>query len=144
MNPEKVGDTAVILGGGLVGVELSIYLSMLGRKVTIVEMLDNIAADVEGGILPSLLKLVEKYGITVMTGTKVTGVDGNDVTVEKDGVTQTLPFDQVVLALGLMPNNSIAEELKGIVETVVVAGDARVIKKALEATRDGFVAGLSV
>ena len=40
--PEKTGDRVIILGAGLVGVELGIYLAMQGRKITIIEMLDRI------------------------------------------------------------------------------------------------------
>jgi NADPH-dependent 2,4-dienoyl-CoA reductase/sulfur reductase-like enzyme len=58
--PEKVGSRAVILGAGLVGVELGIYLAMLGRSVTIAEMLDRIS---DGGnfLISGLLGGFERY-----------------------------------------------------------------------------------
>lgn len=139
-----IGKKCAVLGGGLIGLETAVHLGWLGRDVTIIEMLDKIAADVEGGILPSLLKLVEKYGIKVLTKSKVSKIEEGKVTIDKDGKTETLDFDMVVLALGVKSENRIAEELKSAGASVIVAGDARVPKKALEATRDGFMAGLSI
>lgn len=138
------GAKCAILGGGLIGLETAVHLGWLGRDVTIIELLDKIAADVEGGVLPSLLKLVDCYGVKAITGAKVIKVDDGTVTFEKQGKKEHMTFDTVVLALGGKPENKIETELKGVVTEVISAGDAFKVRKAIDATREGFKAGSDV
>lgn len=135
------GEKCAVLGGGLVGLETAVHLGWLGRDVTIFEMMDKIAADVEGGVLPSLLELVERYRIKVVTGAKVIDIDEGTVTIEICGKKERHNFDTVAMAFGMKSENQLATELHDIVENVILVGDALTPRKALEATREGFVAG---
>lgn len=138
------GQVCAVLGGGMVGLEAAVHLGWMGRQVTIFEMRDEIAMDVESGVLPSLMDLVEKYGVDVKTGIVVTGVDNGEIRVIERGQSGSYRFDTVVLALGLEPEDGLFKEIEGMVDRVVLAGDAEKPGKAIEATRNGFVAGCRI
>ncbi|MDR1621960.1 MAG: FAD-dependent oxidoreductase, partial [Synergistaceae bacterium] len=140
----EAGQNVAVLGGGLVGLEAAVHLGWLGRNVTIFEMRDKIAADVESGVLPALLDLVKRYDLTVLTNANVKSVEGGRVKVSINEMDNEYVFDTVALAFGLKPIDHLAEELKGIVPEIIAAGDARVPAKAVEAVRTGFVAGSSI
>jgi NADPH-dependent 2,4-dienoyl-CoA reductase/sulfur reductase-like enzyme len=140
----EAGQNVAVIGGGLVGLEAAVHLGWLGRDVTIFEMKDKIGADIESGVLPALLDLVKQYGLTVLTNANVKSVEGGSVKVSIDGMDREYVFDTVALAFGLKPIDNLAEELKGIVPVIKVAGDASVPAKAVEAVRTGFVAGSGI
>ncbi|MEI6100625.1 MAG: FAD-dependent oxidoreductase [Eubacteriales bacterium] len=138
---KEPGKKCVVLGGGLVGLEAAVHLGWMGREVTIIEMMDTIAADVEGGVLPSLLELIDRYGVEVITGAKVSEIDGKTVAYETCRGKESQSFDTIVLALGLKSEDGLLSELKGTIPFVVTVGDALSPRKALEATREGFAQG---
>src|SRR5204863_5362208 len=77
----------VIIGGGIIGVELgSVYLR-LGSKVTVVEFLDRIVPSMDEEISKELLRILRKQGMEFMLSTKVTGVKskGKEVIVSAEG-----------------------------------------------------------
>jgi len=98
--PELAGENVLILGAGLVGVELAIYLSMLGRKVTIVEMMDAINDGGNFQHMKGVKVQLAKYKVDVRLSTKAAEITENGVVcVGKDGE-YTLPADTVVYAVG--------------------------------------------
>jgi len=135
------GKKCAVLGGGLVGIETAIYLGWLGRDVTVYEMLPQIAPGVEVALLPHLLNLLDKYNVKVITDALVEKIDGGTVTFNISGKQESSLYDTVVLAFGAKSENALADSLKGIVNEVKVVGDAHSPKMALDATREGFVAG---
>lgn len=137
------GQNVVIAGGGMIGSETATYLASLGRNVTIVEMLQDVAADEEYTRRVMLMKMFEEKHVKVMTNTKIINITSSGVQVEHDGSTAEVSADTVVLALGMTPENSLAEKLKGKTEVVVV-GDAIEARDGLEAIREGFLAGAGV
>lgn len=103
-NAVVFGNVAVI-GGGLVGVETAEYLAHLGCSVTIVEMLDAVAKEESGTILPTLTKELDSYGVVRHVNTKLDEICSDHVTVtasEKDAAPKTfdIPADFVVMAVG--------------------------------------------
>ncbi len=105
------GQNACIVGGGLIGLETAEALKQRGMAVTVVEMRDQLLP----GILdPELAFLVEKelrqQGVTVLTGSAVTGFAG-EATVEKVLIgDREIPADLVVLAPGVRPNTALARD----------------------------------
>jgi NADPH-dependent 2,4-dienoyl-CoA reductase/sulfur reductase-like enzyme len=96
--PETVGATAVILGGGLSGIELAIFLSGLGRKVTIMEMMETLS---DGGNPVHGLALageIERWAIQISTSTLATEVNERGVVGEYVGSAYTLPSCPTVQA----------------------------------------------
>ena len=102
-NPEKTGDSIVILGGGLVGTELSVFLGMQGKKCTILEMAPEL--NYGGNILQgqALALQYPKYGIEIHTGTRAVEVNGEGVIGEKDGEKTLYKADTVITAMGMKP-----------------------------------------
>ncbi|PKP93683.1 MAG: dihydrolipoyl dehydrogenase [Alphaproteobacteria bacterium HGW-Alphaproteobacteria-16] len=106
----KVPEHLVVIGGGVIGLELGSVWRRVGAKVTVVEYLDQILPGFDGDVRKESAKLFKKQGIEFKTDTKVTGVtvDGGKaiVTVEpaKGGEAQTIEADNVLVAIGRRPN----------------------------------------
>lgn len=95
----------VVIGGGLVGVETAEYLASLGCEVTIVEMLDAIAKEESGTILPTLTRELDANHVVRYTNTRLEEIHNDSVTVttaipEQEAKTFTIPADFVVMAVG--------------------------------------------
>lgn len=131
----------VIAGGGMIGCETAVYLTSLGREVTIVEMLPTIANDEEFTRRYLLMKAIKEQNIEVITEAKITEIKSDSVQIEKNKETINIDADTVVIALGMESNNTLAKELEGIVDLKVI-GDAKETRDALEATREGFLAAV--
>lgn len=98
--PEKL----VVIGGGVIGLEMASYFASAGSGVTVVEMLNKIAGPTDADISKILQKNLEKMGIKFMLGAKVTAVSGKVgagvVEVEADGKTEKLPATLVLVSTG--------------------------------------------
>ncbi|WP_438730327.1 dihydrolipoyl dehydrogenase [Parasphingorhabdus sp. DH2-15] len=106
----KVPDHLVLIGGGVIGLELGSVWRRLGAKVTVVEYLDQILPGMDGEIRKESAKIFKKQGFDIKTGTKVTGVTvkGKKATVSiepaKGGEGETLDADAVLVCIGRKPN----------------------------------------
>ena len=100
----------VVIGGGVIGLELGSVWKRLGARVTVVEYLDQILPGMDGEVRKESAKIFKKQGFELMTGTKVTGVrnegEGVIVTVEpaKGGEAKAIEADVVLVAIGRRPN----------------------------------------
>ena len=138
MHPEKAGQKVVILGGGLVGTELSVYLSMLGRTCMVLEMADTLTYG--GNILHgnALNLQFKKYGIDVRTGTRATAVTPDGVLAEDAEGQKLFAADTVVTAMGMTPNLEQALSLRLCAPTFYIAGDCRSPRSVREANWEGY------
>ena len=95
----------VVIGAGVIGLELGSVWSRLGAKVTVLEYLDRVLAGTDGEIAKEAKKIFEKQGITFKLGVRVTGarVEGSQVKVEIDGQ-EPVVCDRVLVAVGRVPN----------------------------------------
>jgi dihydrolipoamide dehydrogenase len=106
----KVPGHLVVIGGGVIGLELGSVWLRLGAKVTVVEYLDQILPGMDGDIRKDANRLFKKQGFDIRTGTKVTGcsVKGKKATLTmepaKGGDSETLEADVVLVAIGRRPN----------------------------------------
>ena len=100
----EVPKELVIIGGGVIGLEMGAYYSVAGSHVTVIEMLDHIAGPTDGEIRTILQKEYEKRGITFLLGAKVTGVADGKVLCEKDGKPMEVPADKVLCSIGRRAN----------------------------------------
>lgn len=97
---QQVPSQLVIIGGGVIGLEMASYFNTAGSKVTVVEMMNKIAGPMDAEISEILMKNYEKKGITFNLGCKVVGVENGKVLYEKDGKTLEVPADKVLLSIG--------------------------------------------
>ena len=106
----KVPEHLVVIGGGVIGLELGSVWRRLGARVTVVEYLDQILPGFDGEVRKESAKLFKKQGFELKTGTKVTGVtvEGETATVSLEpangGAAETLTADAVLVAIGRKPN----------------------------------------
>jgi 2,4-dienoyl-CoA reductase-like NADH-dependent reductase (Old Yellow Enzyme family)/thioredoxin reductase len=121
----RVGKKVAVIGGGLVGCETAEFLAEKGHKVTILEMLPQIGADIGPLVGPLLFERLEKHNVKSITGATLSGIGERDITYEKDGKTEILgDFDSVVIAVGSGPEDSLANQLEGSGISYYVIGDA--------------------
>ncbi len=90
----------VVIGGGVIGLEMAGYFNDIGAAVTVVEMLDKIAGPTDDEISAILQKNLKKRGVTFCLGCKVTGVNGGTVHYEKDGESHSVQAEKVLLSIG--------------------------------------------
>lgn len=137
-DPAALGDRVVILGGGLVGCETGIHLGMRGKQVTIVEMRDKLAADVNMFHGMALGMELKKY-VTAVTGAAGKAVTGEGlVYAGQDGVEHLIPADAVLCAVGMSPCTDVREALWNLVDEQYVVGDCVMPAQVTQAVSNAY------
>lgn len=133
-----VSGKVVVIGGGLVGLEVAEYLHGNTEEITVVEMLDRVAKDL--GQLRNICVMENLYafGINTLTNAKCVEIKENSVVIEREGKMEELPYDSVIVAIGARSRNSdniikVCKE-KGIPCHVI--GDAVRARRALNAVAE--------
>jgi 2,4-dienoyl-CoA reductase-like NADH-dependent reductase (Old Yellow Enzyme family)/thioredoxin reductase len=136
-NPTETGPRVAILGAGLVGIELAIHLGMLGKTVTVIEMLDAVNDGGNNMHAKSLPVQIKKYGITLLLSAKAEKID-------KDGVRchmlaegdreYSVPADSVIYAVGQRPRSEEAVALHDCAPLFWQIGDCVTPKNIMAAT----------
>lgn len=109
MNPDKMPKTLLVVGSGAIGIEFASFYRAMGAEVTVVEVLPQILPVEDSEIAGFVRKALEKQGIKILTGAKVTKLDkkADSVTATIDdgkGGTQSLTADRVISAVGVVGN----------------------------------------
>ena len=122
---QQVYGTVAVIGGGMVGCETAEYLAARGCRVSVIEMMDKIAAGESSTILPTLLENYKTYGVEQYPSHKVKEFRMDAVVCEnKDGAEVTIPCDYIVLAMGARSNAFDAAALEAASIPVYSIGDA--------------------
>ncbi len=122
---QQVYGTVAVIGGGMVGCETAEYLAARGCKVSVIEMMDKIAAGESTTILPTLLENYKTYGVEQYPSHKVKEFRMDAVVCEnKDAAEVTIPCDYIVLAMGARSNEFDAAALEAAGIPVYSIGDA--------------------
>ncbi|MBQ7164245.1 MAG: dihydrolipoyl dehydrogenase [Clostridia bacterium] len=95
-----IPETLAIIGGGVIGLEMASYFSSVGSKVVVVEMMNKIAGPTDAEVSGILQKSLEKKGVDFRLGAKVTAVEADGVVYEKDGKTEKVKADKVLVSIG--------------------------------------------
>jgi dihydrolipoamide dehydrogenase len=98
-----VPKTLVVVGGGAIGLELGSVWARLGSDVTVVEFLPKIAAAYDDDIVRNFTRLLQRQGLKIETGAKVTGYANGLLTAERDGKKLEFPAEKVLVAVGRRP-----------------------------------------
>jgi len=106
LNGEAVSGNCAVLGGGLVGTETAEFLAQKGLKVSIIEMLDQIATGESETVMPLIMKDFEEHDVKQYVNTKVKSIENNVIfaTNTKDGTDITIEADTIINALGSKKN----------------------------------------
>lgn len=140
----EVGVRVVIVGGGMVGCETADHLSRMGKRVTIIEMLDEIGKDMVWVARAPLLLRLTDAGVGIAVKAKVEGITDKGVKATREGESVFFEGDSVVLAVGMRPNRELAEKLENKVKAIYVIGDCDKPRKILDAISDGARVGREV
>jgi dihydrolipoamide dehydrogenase len=101
---EKVPEHMVVIGAGVIGLEMGSVWMRLGAKVTVIEALDRVLPPMDGAVSAEMKKILEKQGMEFHLGTKLTKAEKSGkkvkVTAEKDGKAMTIDCDKVLVAVG--------------------------------------------
>jgi len=143
---EEVGDKVAVIGGGMVGAETAEFLAEQGKKVTLIEMLEEIALDMGIVRKPYLMQSLSDYGAEVLISTRIEGISNQGIiATDSGGARKSIDiFDTIVLAVGAKPLDEISREIEGKVPKVYVIGDALKARKALEAIAEGARVGREI
>jgi len=143
-NPSKIGKNVVILGGGMVGCETAEFLAQRGRSVTIIEMLKDVALDVNPFVRKVLLSRLRELKISLVANTKVIQMGEDHLIAVTNGEERTFRGDSFVIAMGLEAdragNASWGKKFSGYFEI----GDCLKPRKLIEAIHEGFAIGQKV
>src|SRR3982750_3132125 len=98
----------IVLGGGVIGLELGSVWRRLGAKVTVVELMPTILPGMDDDVIKEADRIFRKQGLELRTGTKVVSgkrtSDGVSIEIEKDGAKETLTGDSVLVSVGRRPS----------------------------------------
>ncbi|MCL2488415.1 MAG: dihydrolipoyl dehydrogenase [Oscillospiraceae bacterium] len=100
---ESIPENFVIIGGGVIGLEMASYFNSAGSRVTVIEMLDHIAGNTDREIASILQKNYEKKGVKFLLSCKVTGIGTGAVEYEQAGEKRSIRADKVLFSIGRRP-----------------------------------------
>jgi len=130
----------IIAGGGMVGCETALYLAEKGNEVTIVEMLDEIARDMDFISRMDLLEKIASANISVRTKLRVDSITKDGIIVmDRKQRRQFIEADIIVLSLGVIPLNELESMIRDRVPELYVIGDGKQPGKIIDATYDGYL-----
>jgi len=141
---KETGLRVVIIGGGMVGCETAEFLADKGKKVTILEMLDEIGSDIRTSTKQTVLYRLQRAGVEMVTKTKADEITEKGVRVAQNSSVQVFEADTVVLAMGFIPNVKLAKELEGKVAALHPVGDCVEPRKIVDAIGDGARVGREI
>jgi len=101
---EEVPQNLVVIGGGVIGLEMASYFNSAGSNVNVVEMLDSIGGAIESDIASILQKNYEKKGVNFNLGCKVSEITKDAVVYEENGEVKSIKADKVLLSIGRRAN----------------------------------------
>lgn len=138
-NYSGMGSSAVIMGGGAKGAEVALFLSQRGEAVTVVEMLGDVAGDINPISQQDLLSRLKAQGVTLLTRARVISCKDQGVVVMLDGEKRTLiEGEKLILSLGYRSLNELEKRLRGKIPRIHCIGDCREPRKALEAVSEAY------
>jgi len=143
----EVGQTAVLVGGGLAGTEAAVELAMEGKQVTLVEMGTDVARDANSLHRPALMSELQRYAgaITILRQTTCTEITDNGVLCTgPKGETVTIQADTVLLCAGMLPCREEALALEAVSRQFRMVGDCKQPRQILQAVREGYDAAMTI
>ncbi|OGP89702.1 MAG: hypothetical protein A2156_00645 [Deltaproteobacteria bacterium RBG_16_48_10] len=134
---KEIGESVVVLGGGIVGFETALYLKQKEKKVVVVELLDRVMRNVFSTSRMYLLK--EFRDSEILISTKVLEVKDKGIAIEnRYGKRDVLKADTVVIATGFQSNKGPYEGLRGRCPELYAIGDCIEPRKVLDAIWEGY------
>jgi len=127
----------LVIGGGLIGIEIASKLVDAGNDIIIVELLEEVANGMEMIERALTLKKLHAKNVQIFTTTKVEKVDGNQVYLSGKNETTLMDIEHIVVATGMKSYHPLAEQLEGKIPLNII-GDALKVGKAQEAIHNAY------
>ncbi len=143
-DPAKLGQKVVVLGGGMAGTELAIYLKNLGKDPVVVEMAPRLNFANNSCHSSAVMEQLGKLEIPARTGTKVTAVEKGSVKCAAADGEAAIPADSVVNALGRRPLQEAAAAFASCAPVFYPIGDCLAAKNVYEANRLGYNVAMDI
>lgn len=142
----SLGHSVAVIGGGLVGCETALFLTGLGKKVTIIEMQNSIAPEANWMHRTAMLQAFGEADISIKTGLRCTGISEEGVlAVAMDGVQGLIEAESVVYAIGMRSNSQLAEELQELyIPYFSTVGDCKQVQKVSGAIFAAYHAAMDI
>ena len=137
------GENVVLIGGGLIGVDVAEYLHQRGKKVTLLTRQAQIGTDIGISTRWVTMMRIRESNIKVMTKVSYREIRRDGVLLEREGEEMFIPADTIVISGGLLPNRELVKALKGKVLLKEV-GDCIEPRKIKDAIHEGFEAALVI
>jgi 2-enoate reductase len=141
LEKKDCGEATAVIGGGLVGCELALWLAERGMKVTLIETLGKLMA-INGPLCHAnrdmLEKLVPYKGVEVLTEAKADHYENGTLTVSMGGENREIACDSVILAVGYLEEDSLYKELEFDVPEIYLLGDAKKVSNIMYGIWDAF------
>jgi len=135
------GDNVAIIGGGLIGCETSEFLRSRGKDVSIIEMLPKIARDIGPSTRWSVTMRIARWGIKQYLSSKVIRIVDEGVEIERDGNSEIVKANTIVIAAGMEPYSPLQNKLKEKFPNIHSIGDCSQARRMLEAIHEGYAIG---
>jgi dihydrolipoamide dehydrogenase len=108
---DNIPENLLVIGGGIIGLEMATVYNALGSKISVVELQDSLIPGVDKDIVKPLLKKVQDQYEAIYLSTKVTKIDAQDdgllVSFEGKDAPETAKFDKILVAVGRTPNGKL-------------------------------------
>jgi 2,4-dienoyl-CoA reductase-like NADH-dependent reductase (Old Yellow Enzyme family)/thioredoxin reductase len=133
------GSKAIVMGGGAKGAETAIFLSERGKEVTIVEMSNEVAADMDPISRNDLLSKLDSFGVEILRGAKIISCEESGIRVVFQGSEKGfIEGDTVIMALGYRPLNQLEKDLQGLVPRIHSIGDCVKPRRIIDAVSEAY------
>jgi len=142
----EAGQSVAVIGSGMTGLETAEYLAAREKRVTVIEMAQEIAPGAYFQHKTEALETLKKHHTCFLTGRRLTEIRRETLVLENADKGEFLewPSDAVVLALGSRPLNSLEEDLKAIPAPIYTIGDAGEIGRIADAVHQGYKTGVEL
>ncbi|EPR10410.1 FAD-dependent oxidoreductase [Ruminiclostridium papyrosolvens] len=141
LEKDEPGRAVIVVGGGLVGCELALWLAQKGKKVTIVEIQNKLLA-LNGPLCHANSEMLERLipykGIEVLTSSKIIKTTEKGALVDVAGDIKEICADSIVLAVGYNSERNIYEQIKYDIDDIHLIGDARKLSNIMYAIWDAY------
>lgn len=139
----ETGQSVVVVGGGSVGCETAEFLALQGSRVTILEMLTQVAGDLAPWTRPVMINRLIAADVEILVRSKAVALDGRNVVYDRGGMLEVIhDVDTVVSAVGAVSDDHLSAALQEHGFDPIVAGDCVQPGNAGDAVRAGYEAGL--
>ena len=142
---DSIGQTAAVIGGGLVGCEIALQLGMMGRSVQLISRKKEVCRDAAYLYREGLLMELEKVPVTILNEADCVAVTENGAVIRTpDGSELELKADSVIWAGGYLPLDDEAGQVRALAYDFWKIGDCAQVRKIFNARREGYNAGSNI